>query len=87
MKEKLVELVGDKISSYNVFIDDVYFEEEGSETFLRVVLDSINMIDLNTVVMVTRILNPIIDKCDFIEKENYILDVFAKSKGDVVNEQ
>ena len=43
------------------------------------------MIDLNKVVMVTRIINPIIDKENLIDEE-YILDVYAKSKGDGNNE-
>jgi ribosome maturation factor RimP len=43
------------------------------------------MIDLSKVVMVTRIINPILDKEDLI-KEEYMLDVYAKSKGDVESE-
>ena len=39
------------------------------------------IISLNTVVMATRILNPIIDKLNLIE-ESYTLDVYAKEKGD-----
>ena len=35
--------------------------------------------------MATRIINPLLDKADLIEEE-YMLDVYAKEKGDVTNE-
>ena len=48
-------------------------------------IDADFIIPLNTVVMATRIINPILDKMD-IELDNYMLDVYAKEKGDVTNE-
>ena len=44
-------------------------------------LDIEEIIPLNTVVMATRILNPILDKLDLID-ESYMLDVYAKPKGE-----
>lgn len=82
MKEKIIEAVGDKFKNLNVFIDDITYEKVGTENTLTVVLDSEEMIDINKVVMATRILNPILDKLDLI-KESYTLDVYAKEKGDV----
>ena len=38
------------------------------------------MIDLQKVVMATRIINPILDKIDLIDHA-YTLDVYAKEKG------
>ena len=39
------------------------------------------IIPINTVVMATRIINPILDDANIID-EAYILDIYAKSKGD-----
>ena len=81
MKEKIIELVGDSLNKLNVWIDDVYLDEEGSNKFLHIVLDAEEIIPINTVVMATRIINPILDDANIID-EAYILDVYAKSKGD-----
>ena len=81
MKEKLIELVGTKLEELQVYIDDVIFEKEGKNNYLRVVLDSDGVIDLEKVVSATKIINPILDENNFIE-DHYILDVYAKSKGD-----
>lgn len=81
MKEKIVNAVGDKLDSLGVVIDDVYIVNENDEKTLTIVLDREEVIPLNTVVMATRILNPIIDKLDLIE-DSYTLDVYAKEKGD-----
>ena len=82
MKEKIIEAVGDKFKDLNVFIDDVTYGKVENENTLTIVLDSDEMIDIDKVVMATRILNPILDKLDLIE-ESYTLDVYAKEKGDV----
>lgn len=81
MKEKLIELVGNKLDKLDVYIYDVTYEKEGRNNYLRVVLDSDDMIDIERVVSATKIINPILDKENFIE-DKYILDVYAKSKGD-----
>lgn len=87
MKEKLVANLDGKLDYLNVFIDDVRVEQEEREKTLVVVLDrNDDYIDLKTVVQATRILNPIIDKLDFIDGE-YMLDVYAKEKGEVNYEQ
>ena len=85
MEKEIKELVGDKLSKLNVWIDSVVVEKEEGNTFLRIALDAEFIISLNTVVMATRIINPLLDKMD-IELEDYILDVYAKEKGDVTNE-
>lgn len=80
MKDKLVELVGDKLDALHVFIDDVYEEKKGTIKTLYIVLDSNNIIDLDTVTKATDILNPIVDNagmCDDID----VLDIYAKEKG------
>ena len=81
MKEQIIEVVGDKLEKLNVWIDDVYTDKEGTETFVHIVLDSEEIIPLNVVVLASRIINPLIDKIDIMDG-NYMLDIYAKSKGD-----
>jgi len=86
LKDRLVEKLGNKIDSMNAFVFDVRIVEESGEKTLEVVLDSEDYLDLKTVVKITRILNPIIDELNFIDGP-YTLDVYAKEKGEVENEQ
>ena len=81
MKEEVIKLVGNKLDELKVNIDDVYVEKEGRQTFLRVVIDAEDMIDIERCVEATKIIDPIIEKADLV-KDEYILDVYAKSKGD-----
>lgn len=85
MKEKIIELVGNKLDSLGVVIDDVQYKKENGENTLEIVLDREEIIPLNVVVMATRIINPILDKADLIQ-ESYTLDVYAKEKGESYNE-
>ena len=82
MKEDLIKEVGNKLDELNVYIYDVYEEKEGKDTFLRVVIDAEDMIDIERVVKATKIIDPIIEKMNLINGE-YILDVYAKSKESV----
>ena len=80
MKEKVIKLVGNKLEKLNVIIDDVYIEKKGGVSTLYIVLDSDNIIDLDTVVKATDILNPIMDKSDLLDDID-VLDIYAKEKG------
>ena len=60
----------------------ISFDKEGSYYFLRITLDKVNGLDLDTVVEATNIINPILDELDIIE-ESYILDVSSKERGRV----
>lgn len=81
MKEQIINVVGEKLEKLDVWIDDVYSDKEGTTNYVHIVLDSNKIIPINTVVMATRIINPLIDKIDLMD-ESYILDIYAKSKGD-----
>ena len=74
MKEKIIELVGDSLNKLNVWIDDVYLDEEGSNKFLHIVLDAEEIIPINTVVMATRIINPILDDANIIDEALELYD-------------
>ena len=81
MKEKITEIIGESLSPLNLTIDDVIYEKVDGQNTLNIVLDSDEIIDLNKVVEATKIINPIIDEKSIIN-EQYILDVYGKSKGD-----
>ena len=48
---------------------------------MRIVIDRDKIIDIDTVVEVTRIVNPILDEKDIIN-DSYILDISSKEKGE-----
>ena len=68
------------LTEKEIMIDSITFEKEGNYHFLRIVLDKVNGIDLDTIVMATNLINPILDKLDLLEEE-YILDVLSKERG------
>ena len=85
MKEKIIKSIGNKLDDLSIRIDDVIYEKEKDINYLRIVLDASFVIDVNKVAQASRIINPIIDELDLIN-DAYILDIYAKEKGDVINE-
>lgn len=81
MKEKVVQIIGNNLKDLNLFVDDVIYEKENNVNYLRICLDSKDIIDVNLIVEATKIINPLIDEEDLI-KEEYILDIYGKSKGE-----
>lgn len=80
MEEKVKKLLEEEVNKLGISIDSVIYEKEGSNYFLRIVIDRDEPIDIDTCVEVTNIINPILDKADFIQ-DSYILDVSTKEKG------
>lgn len=83
MEEKLEIIksnIEEKLKENDIIIDSITYEKEGKYNFLRIILDKINGIDLDNIVMATKLINPIIDKLDLIDEE-YILDVLSKERG------
>lgn len=88
MEEKLNmlrEKVQEALKSMQIIVTDIEVREEGKYKFLTIELDKLGGIDLDTIVDATNIINPIVDKYDFIE-DSYILDVISKEQGDDSNE-
>ncbi len=81
MENKIKELLEKEVSKMGIHISSVEYVKEGSNNFLRVTIDRDEIIDIDTCVEVTNIINPILDKADII-KESYILDVSTKEKGE-----
>ena len=82
---KILEAIQDAITvpmnEMNIIVDSVKYETEGNYNFLKIELDKVNGIDLDTIVAATEVINPIIDKLDLID-DSYILDITSKEKGD-----
>jgi ribosome maturation factor RimP len=80
--EKIRESITLEMQKMDIIVDSVKYETEGGYNFLRIELDKVNGIDLDTIVEATNVINPIIDKLDLID-DSYILDVVSKEKGSV----
>lgn len=85
MEEKIKNLIEGEVNKLGISIDSVTYEKEGSNYFLRIVIDRDEIIDIDTCVEVTNVINPLLDSVDYID-DSYILDVSTKEKGDS-NEQ
>ena len=83
MKDKL-EIIKKEITKpmeeMEIIVDKVEFVNENNYNFLKIELDKVNGIDLDTIVEATNIINPIIDRLDLIEEE-YVLDISSKERG------
>ncbi len=86
MEEKLNILrdkIKPKMDELNIIISDISYVLEHKNYFLRITLDKVNGIDLDTIVMASEIINPIVDELDLFE-DSYILDILSK-EGSVNN--
>ena len=80
MEKKIKEIIGDSLKELNLKVDSVVYEKENGHNFLRICLDSEDIIDLDLIVKATNIINPLVDKAELINEE-YHLDIYGKSKG------
>ena len=81
MENKVRNLIEKEVNKMGINIDSITYEKENGNYFLRIVIDRDEAIDIDTCVEVTNIINPILDKADFLS-DSYILDVSTKEKGD-----
>lgn len=80
IEEKVRKLIEGPVGELGVNIDSVVLEKESGALFLRIVIDRDEVIDVDTCVEVTNIINPLLDEANLIE-ESYMLDVSTKEKG------
>ncbi len=80
--KKLRENILKPMQELQIIVDSVTFVKEGQYNFLRITLDKVNGIDLDSIVEATNIINPIVDKLNICD-DSYILDVVSKERGDV----
>lgn len=79
--EKIRASIIGPMQEMDIIVDSIKYETEGNYNFLRIELDKVNGIDLDTIVQATEVINPIIDELDLID-ESYILDIVSKEKGE-----
>lgn len=77
MLEKIKNLISEPLSEEKISVVDVFFEEELGVKNLVIVIDKKPYVDVETCILATNIINPILDEYDLIE-ESYILDVCSK---------
>ena len=80
--EEIKNAIIEPMKKMDIIVDSVTYETEGNYTFLKIELDRVNGLDLDTIVEATDVINPIIDKLDLID-DSYILDKKKKKKGSV----
>ena len=81
MEDKIKDLILKPINDAGYILDDVNYVKENGAYFLRVIIDKKEeYITINDCVTVNDLLDPILDKMDFI-KDSYIVDICSKEKG------
>lgn len=78
--EEIKSLIEGPMKEMDIIVDSVDYVLENNYHFLKIVLDKVNGIDLDTIVEATNVINPIIDEADLIDEE-YILDISSKERG------
>ncbi len=82
MKDKIANLVDDKIKDLNVFVDDAFTSTEEGKKIFNIVLDSNEVIDLNKITEASRIINKIMDENESLLEDSDELDIYSKEKGE-----
>ena len=80
IQNKVKELIKEPVEKEGYIIDQVLYEKEAGNYFLRVIIDKNGIIDIEDCVKVTHIVDPLLDTVDYIS-DSYILDVCSKEKG------
>ena len=80
IEEQVKKLIEGPVGELGINIDSVVLEKESGALFLRIVIDRDEVIDVDTCVEVTNVINPLLDEANLIE-EAYMLDVSTKEKG------
>ena len=81
IEEKVRNLIEKKVNDMGVNIDSIEYVKEGSNYFLRIVIDRDKPIDIDTCVEVTNVINPLLDEANTID-DSYVLDISSKEKGE-----
>lgn len=81
IEEKVRNLLEKEVNNLGVIIDNITYEKENGNYFLRVIIDSEKGIDLDKCVEVTKLINPLLDNAKIIE-DGYTLEVWSKERGE-----
>ena len=77
MLNKVRKLMEGPLSKEKINVVEVLLEYENGVKNLVIVIDKKPYVDIDTCVLATNIINPILDKEDIIE-DSYVLDVCSK---------
>lgn len=80
--EEIKNAITEPMNKLDIIVESVTYVVEGNYNFLRIELDKVNGIDLDSIVEATEVINPIIDELDLID-DSYILDIISKEKGEM----
>ena len=78
IEEKVKKLIENPLKEEKIYVDNVIFEKESSNYFLRIIITSDKGIDLDECIKATNIINPILDENENLIENQYILDVCSK---------
>lgn len=77
---KIKEAITDPLKDLGIIVDEIVYVTENGYKFLKITLDKVNGLDMDTIVEATNMINPIVDELDLIDEE-YILDISSKERG------
>ena len=80
--EEIRNSITEPMKKLDISVESVTYVVEGNYNFLKIELDKVNGIDLDSIVEATEVINPIIDELDLID-DSYILDIISKEKGEM----
>lgn len=80
MEDQVKKLIEPSLKEIGVKVDSIEYVKEGTTNFLRITIDKDDIVDIDTCVEATNIINPLLDKADLIS-ESYILDISSKERG------
>lgn len=78
--DKIRNIIEKPMEEIGINVCDIDYVTENKYHFLKITLDKVNGIDLDTIVEATNIINPLLDEYDLI-KDEYILDISSKERG------
>ena len=81
IEQKVLEVIKEPIEALNINVKEVKYEKENGVFYLRIFIDKEPFITVDDCVLVTNVVNPILDEHDFIEN-TYMLDISSIEKGE-----
>ena len=79
--EIIKKLIEPTINDNNYILDEVLYLKEDGNDFLRVVIEKNGIIDVDDCVIVSKLINPILDENEELFDSAYILDVCSNIKS------
>ena len=81
MEDEIKSLISDAIKDLNLRVSSVYDSNEEGVKTRNIELDSDVVIDVETITLATKIINPILDKTNLLNDVE-VLDIHSKEKGE-----